>query len=274
MKTLEIFNSLTDYMEVRIKGCADIIHDKHWRESGSMVDYDLWIMVDGEIEIHVEDKKYIVKEQDLFFLSPQLFYTARCNTDTCHFIYVHFDFKIGNNFRALDEFSLEGLISDSVDNKERKAFVESYWAYKKKEELSAFILKGYFTVLLSKVIVFQYEKNKYLTMGNHHKPKPLVRVQPVLNYIADHLGETIYTKEMAEMMGLTEKYFIVFFKEIVGTTPGRYILQAKMNKALNYIYERKLSIKEIAYNLGYPDPYTFSKAFKKNYGVAPSKIRT
>lgn len=60
--------------------------------------------------------------------------------------------------------------------------------------------------------------------------------------------------------------------KILGITPGQYINQIKMNRARDYLYEKKYTIQQIAGFLGYPDPFTFSKAFKKFYNVPPSKF--
>jgi AraC-like DNA-binding protein len=45
-----------------------------------------------------------------------------------------------------------------------------------------------------------------------------------------------------------------------------------MNRARDYLYEKNYTIQQIAGFLGYPDPFTFSKAFKKFYNVPPSKF--
>ena len=58
----------------------------------------------------------------------------------------------------------------------------------------------------------------------------------------------------------------------MGITPVNYITQVKMKKALEYLYEQNYSVKEVAALVGYTDIYTFSKAFKKIYGIPPSSF--
>ncbi|MBO1515444.1 helix-turn-helix domain-containing protein [Metabacillus sp. BG109] len=45
-----------------------------------------------------------------------------------------------------------------------------------------------------------------------------------------------------------------------------------MNRARELLYSNRYSIKQIADMLGYPDPYSFSKAFKKYYKMPPSQF--
>lgn len=107
-----------------------------------------------------------------------------------------------------------------------------------------------------------------------HDPKrqSAARIHTVLDYISTHIDQSVSVKDLAAVVGMSEKYFISFFKDAVGITPASFMLQLRMKKAREFLYEDKYSIKEIADCLGYEDQYTFSKAFKKIYGVASSKI--
>lgn len=88
-----------------------------------------------------------------------------------------------------------------------------------------------------------------------------------------NLHRPLRVQEMASVASMSEKYFITFFKKAIGVTPGQYLFHLKMNKARDYIYKMDHSMKEIAALLGYPDAYSFSKAFKRFYQIAPSRFR-
>ena len=83
--------------------------------------------------------------------------------------------------------------------------------------------------------------------------------------------EPISIHELARIANLSEQYFIKYFKKAMGVTPASYVNDLKMKIALELVSKNKYSVKEISQKLGYADPYTFSKAFKRTYGVAQQK---
>jgi signal transduction histidine kinase/ligand-binding sensor domain-containing protein/DNA-binding response OmpR family regulator len=73
-------------------------------------------------------------------------------------------------------------------------------------------------------------------------------------------------------MGRSKLYASV--KEITGITPNTYILNYKMFKAAEWLKDsRKLTVSEIAYNLGFNAARYFSLCFKDHYGVSPVEYR-
>ena len=140
----------------------------------------------------------------------------------------------------------------------------------KREPFSELHLNGSLTLFLANAMKLKYETID--TSAVTTKKSAMAKLQPALTYIGHHLQEPIYIQDLAASVNLSEKYFITFFKQTMGITPTGYIIQAKMKKALEYLHEQKYSMKEVASLVGYSDAYTFSKAFKKTFGIAPSKI--
>ena len=104
------------------------------------------------------------------------------------------------------------------------------------------------------------------------KSRQFARLLPVLQAIEQDIPGNMRPEHMAELIGMSPKYFYAFFKANIGLSPLNYVTQIRMNRARELILAGNLSIKEIAYQLGYADPYTFSKVFKRVYHVAPSKL--
>ncbi len=62
------------------------------------------------------------------------------------------------------------------------------------------------------------------------------------------------------------------FAKYFGMSPKQYLIQLRMNRALELLTESALSIKELSSACGFTDEKYFSRAFKKKYGYPPSQL--
>ncbi|MFT7156024.1 MAG: AraC-like DNA-binding protein [Parvicella sp.] len=68
-----------------------------------------------------------------------------------------------------------------------------------------------------------------------------------------------------------------FYRKILALTDRpaiKYINSFRLSKAMEMIIQGKLTLQEIAYNVGYNDNSYFSRSFKKEFGKAPSFYRS
>lgn len=277
MKDFYIFDELSEHITIKINSCQEDFHDGSWIESKSHNDYDLWYVLCGQIHIEINSLTSTANEGDAIFFYPSNRYTAYTNSDGCRFIYVHFDFGMGNNYRILDDFNLAGIIPASLISEQALSFQKGFHEFQKKTTLSSLLFKGCFITFLSALFQICIRGNArttfYTDIQNRNKVGKLTVLQPVLDYINQHTHKPLRISELSSVASMSEKYFSNYFKKALGISPAQYIFQLKMNKARNYLYQKKYTIKEIATFLGYPDQYTFSKAFKKYYNVPPSKFK-
>lgn len=63
------------------------------------------------------------------------------------------------------------------------------------------------------------------------------------------------------------------FSQAFKVTPHDYIMRKRLNMASQLLLTTDLSIEEVAYRSGFNDPYYFSKVFKRQSGVSPSRVR-
>ncbi|HEV3411576.1 MAG TPA: AraC family transcriptional regulator [Puia sp.] len=78
---------------------------------------------------------------------------------------------------------------------------------------------------------------------------------------------------IASLAFMSEFFFYRNFKLAFRTTPYQYILDKKIGLAKELIQDEKMGFAEIAESCGFPDIFTFSKAFKRKCGFAPARYR-
>lgn len=80
-------------------------------------------------------------------------------------------------------------------------------------------------------------------------------------------------EQMASLAGLSVPHFFRCFQKATGTTPIRFLRQERISQAKRRLLESRDSIKEIAEQVGYSDPFYFSRDFRQHTGTSPAQFR-
>lgn len=106
------------------------------------------------------------------------------------------------------------------------------------------------------------------------KKEILNRLLTGKDFIDNNFRKSIDVKQIAAQCFLSEYHFFRSFKEVFGTSPHNYILNRRLNEAKELLIEQNYSVGEIAHICGFADIHSFSKSFKKNTGISPTKFLT
>lgn len=103
--------------------------------------------------------------------------------------------------------------------------------------------------------------------------RPFDRIRNALLYIDAHLDEALTIEEVARAFHISAFYFHRMFTHIVGKSMAAYIRARRLKKACELIAETDIHLTEIALECGFDTLPAFSRAFKREYGMAPSEYR-
>ncbi len=99
------------------------------------------------------------------------------------------------------------------------------------------------------------------------------RFQHCKDYLDAHCLTLSSIEEAAHHLHLDPASLSRLFRQHLGQSPYHYLLQRRMNLAAHELLASNALIKTIAARCGYPDPYHFSRLFKRTHGLSPDAYR-
>lgn len=128
---------------------------------------------------------------------------------------------------------------------------------------------------MSESIVNQLMISLLRSAGAEH-PRPVHQksdIRYAIPYIRRHFREPLTLTEVAAVFNVTQNHFCKYFKKITGITFKEYLLQLRLEYAMKRLRLTRDSITEICLDSGFNSPSYFAKAFKSQFGCAPTAFR-
>lgn len=101
----------------------------------------------------------------------------------------------------------------------------------------------------------------------------IIGLQKAIDYIEDHLTETIDYEVVASQCFYSSYHFQRVFSILCGFTVGEYIRNRRLSLAGSELAASDAKVIDIALKYGYESPDSFAKAFKKFHGILPSQVK-
>ncbi len=101
----------------------------------------------------------------------------------------------------------------------------------------------------------------------------LMRLKPAIDFMDQHFLRNPSLAEIAGALNLSPNYFHRFFKRVTGMTAFDYLENRRLDVARKLLFDRRLTVKEVADRSGYHSPAYFSRAFSRRFGLSPAQLR-
>jgi len=99
------------------------------------------------------------------------------------------------------------------------------------------------------------------------------QIQKTLEYIENHLSDEITLDELASYIFCSKFHYHRIFQSMVGEPTNEYIRKRRLSTAAKMLMNSEKNIIDIALECGYNTQVSFTKAFKKVYGINPGKYK-
>jgi AraC-like DNA-binding protein len=100
-----------------------------------------------------------------------------------------------------------------------------------------------------------------------------LEIERIRQYVVARLNQPLSLRDLVEFSRLSPSTVGRLFREHLQMTPVSWIMRLKMERAQLLLRSRRLSVNEVGGQVGFSDPYYFSKCFKKATGLSPRDYR-
>jgi AraC family transcriptional regulator len=102
------------------------------------------------------------------------------------------------------------------------------------------------------------------------QPGPVLRAR---SYIEANLGDRLDIDRLAQAAMVSRAHFVRLFSRAMGVPPSDYVFHRRMDRAARLLLATDGPIGAIARAAGFADGNYFAKAFRRAFGVSPSRYR-
>jgi AraC family transcriptional regulator len=100
-----------------------------------------------------------------------------------------------------------------------------------------------------------------------------VAIERTINIMWNRHAEPLSLEELAEAAIFSKFYYSRIFRDITGTSPGRFLSAIRLFMAKRHLLETASSVTDISYRVGYNSLGTFTSRFTRSVGISPAKYR-
>lgn len=87
------------------------------------------------------------------------------------------------------------------------------------------------------------------------------------------IEEPLPVSAIARRIGLSQRRLEMLFAERLGTSPGRFFLDLRLDEARRMVTDTRLPLQEVALRTGFSSQVAFARAFRARFGAAASSLR-
>lgn len=248
--------------------------------------FEAFYVYEGICEHYIEGKHQTLNVGDFCIIPPGIEHSISVQDQSIVIVMVLNRESLENTFsnpiyhrkNILSDFFLQNIyIKDANhyllfhtgnDEEMRSVILDMMLETKNQYREYEVILYSLFGVFFAKL--FRYYENtvEYPEFGDRNSSL----AYGIITYIRENYRD-ITLNRVADKFHYTSEYTSKFIKQTSGKTFSELLTEVRLNHAANMLKNTNLTVGDIAYDIGYENPETFIRNFKKKYKKTPAVYR-
>jgi AraC family transcriptional regulator len=113
--------------------------------------------------------------------------------------------------------------------------------------------------------------SRRVTLRHYRGGMSSYQLQRTKDFIEANLGEDFRLAELAANVQMSPYYFCRLFKQSTSLSPHQFVIRKRIEKGQEWLTEHRLTMAEIATNLGFSDQSHFARVFRELVGTTPKR---
>jgi len=260
------------------------------RHSGRLVipervifDHELVLIVHGRGHWVIEGEKRAFAAHDVLLVPPFVPHSFLGTDEQIEHVAIHFDFCEG--MPPVDE-ALDrrvpyrvGFIQGLEIGRQRRLFAghrveRAISRMVATHESNDVLASANASVQLAEVLLALLgEETPCRAVADGATRRQQARVELTVAHMTEHLAAGIDHAVLERVSGLSKSRLQTVFREVTGYSPLDYLRRLRVEEARRLLADQRLSVKEIAAQIGFRDTSHLSKVFRRIDGLAPAHYR-
>ncbi len=262
-------------------------HDADWNYKQVVSPFTrIYMPTRGSARIHLPDGSYEVEPGYLYIIPAYCMHHYECDGPfSLYYIHLYEDegslSPIGENYNFktqipstdIDKTLIEHLCHNNPDKSLKNYNPKFYNNHSTLiEDISGSAHKAFYEQMESDSIL-QLLISHFLAYAVSKSEEIDDRIAKSLVYIRRNLAQTLEVHSLAKMSCISTEHYIRKFTEQIGMTPLQYIQTKRIQRAQLILILKGISIKDVAYSVGFSDISYFNRVFKRLVGCTPQTYR-
>lgn len=231
--------------------------------------YLVHYVLEGEGSYEVNGKTYHLKKNQGFLIPPDTITYYEADKDNpWTYIWIGFNGVKAETYLAYANLNLDNPIFEYNEDDSLKEYVTRMLELNSLCYANELELEGLLYLFMSKLA--RCSKN---VSSNDNLKMAELYIEKSVEFIENNYSNPIKINDIANYIGLNRSYLTHIFKKNLNVSPQEFLLNFRIEKACDLLKKSTLSIGDISRSVGYNDPLTFSKIFKKVKGTSPKNYR-
>jgi AraC-like DNA-binding protein len=241
----------------------------HYRKrKKGITEHILIYCIDGNGSILVENKTYNLVPNSYFVIPAHKVHTYWASEQSPWSIYwLHFGGERSIYFQELfgQIISIHRSLDSRIDDRiklfnELLTTLESGFS---KENIN------FANLCLGNLLASFFYVQTYRSAKGFQSSNP---IDKSIFFMQKNINKTLKISDISDYVKLSESHLSKIFRNKTGSSPLDYFINLKMQEGIRLLTNQSLRVKEVAYRLGYNDPYYFTRIFTKHIGSSPGSF--